>query len=325
MSFFHILAVAPLRAFATIGRHGTLAVAASIFVGLLVPQLAAQFKPLLGPSIVVLLALAFLRVDPAALRNVLRQPRLVGSITIWTMVIVPAVLGTVFVLLGLNAAIPWLYLILVLQGTAPVLMSSPAFAALLGLDVALTLAGLLVCTAVAPLTGAAYTHIFLDNSAIEPVGFGLKLFAIIAGSALAGALIRWLAGQKHVEAQRDLIDGLSVLTMFIFAVAAMDGVTAHVLSQPLLVLLLLLLAFLLSLGLIAVTTLVFLPIGKHRAFAVGLLAGNRNIGVVLAATGFAVPDLAWLYFALAQFPIYLLPALLKPLAKRLGEDRSNGG
>jgi BASS family bile acid:Na+ symporter len=322
MSFFHMLAVAPLRALTMVGRHGTLAVASSIFVGLLLPQLAAQFKPLLGPSIVVLLTLAFLRVDPAALRDVLRQPKLVGAVTIWTMVIVPAVLGAIFVALGLNASIPWLYFILVLQGTAPVLMSSPAVAGLLGLDVALTLAGLLACTAIAPLIGAAYTHIFLDNSAIDPVVFGFKLFAIIAGSALASVAIRWLAGQKRIEAQRDAIDGLSVLTMFIFAVAAMDGVTAHMLSQPLLVLLLLLLAFLLSLGLIAATTLVFLPIGKHRAFAIGLLAGNRNIGVVLAATGFAVPDLAWLYFALAQFPIYLLPALLKPLARRL-EQRSH--
>ena len=27
----------------------------------------------------------------------------------------------------------------------------------------------------------------------------------------------------------------------------------------------------------------------------------RNIGLMLAATGFAVPDVAWLYVALAQF------------------------
>src|SRR5262249_9965439 len=34
--------------------------------------------------------------------------------------------------------------------------------------------------------------------------------------------------------------------------------------------------------------------------------------LMLAATGFAVPDIAWLYFALVQLPIYLLPHLLKP-------------
>jgi len=67
----------------------------------------------------------------------------------------------------------------------------------------------------------------------------------------------------------------------------------------------------------AVTALAFLPAGRGRAFAIGLIAGSRNIGLMLTATGFLVPDVAWLYFALAQFPIYLLPHLLKPLARRM--------
>ena len=41
------------------------------------------------------------------------------------------------------------------------------------------------------------------------------------------------------------------------------------------------------------------------------------MGLMLAAAGTAVPDLTWLYFAVAQFPIYLLPAMLKPLARRV--------
>jgi BASS family bile acid:Na+ symporter len=47
------------------------------------------------------------------------------------------------------------------------------------------------------------------------------------------------------------------------------------------------------------------------------------MGLMLAAMGGAVPDVAWLYFALAQFPIYLSPQLLKPLARRLA-PASNG-
>jgi BASS family bile acid:Na+ symporter len=45
------------------------------------------------------------------------------------------------------------------------------------------------------------------------------------------------------------------------------------------------------------------------------------MGLMLAATGGALPDFVWLYFALCQFPIYLFPQLLKPLARRL-VDRS---
>ena len=109
--------------------------------------------------------------------------------------------------------------------------------------------------------------------------------------------------------------------MSTFAIAAMEGVFDHFRADPLLVIKLTALAFLLALALIAITAIVFQRAGRARAFAIGLIAGNRNVGLMLAATGFAVPDIAWLYFALAQFPIYLLPHLLKPLAKRLSTDR----
>jgi predicted Na+-dependent transporter len=209
---------------------------------------------------------------------------------------------------------------LVLQMSAPGLMSSPALAALLGLDVALTLATLIVSTAITPLTASLFTHAFLGTALASPLGFGLRLFLIIAGCAGAGAVIRFMTGRPFIEAQRERIDGLSVLAMFMFAVAAMDGVADHFRANPLLVIELTALAFALALGMIALTALVFLRVGRARAFAVGLIVGNRNIGLMLAATSFAVPDIAWLYFAVAQFPIYLLPHLLKPLAKRLQQS-----
>jgi BASS family bile acid:Na+ symporter len=65
------------------------------------------------------------------------------------------------------------------------------------------------------------------------------------------------------------------------------------------------------------TFLVFTAAGRGRAFAIGLMASQRNMGLMLAAVAGTVPDLTWLYFALAQFPIYLLPQILKPLANRL--------
>ena len=315
MSLFRV----PTAALRLIGRHGTLVVAASLFVGLFVPGLAAACKPLLGPAIVAILVLAFLRMDPTALHRHMTRPGLIAAATLWVMLVMPAALGTLFLAFGVQQRMPGLFFMLVLQMAAPGLMSSPALAALMGLDVTLTLASMILCTAITPLTAGLFTHIFLGTALASPLVFGLRLFLIIAGSALAAAIIRRLAGRVSIEAQRFAIDGLSVIAMFLFAVAAMDGVADHFRTDPMLVLGLLLLAFALALGLIAATALVFARVGRSRAFAIGLIAGNRNIGLMLAATGFAVPDIAWLYFALAQFPIYLLPHLLKPLAKRLGQ------
>ena len=309
---------APIGAvLSSIGRHGTLLAAGSIFVGLAAPPLAAALKPYLGVAIVVMVTLAFLRVDPVELRRHWTRPGLTVAAVGWSMLVLPAVLGTLALATGLGHVMPGLYVMVVLQLAAPGLMSSPALAALIGLDVALTLAALIVSAAIAPLTAALFTHFLLGHAVISPVGFGLKLFAYIAGSAAAAAIIRRLAGGAFIEAQRSRIDGLSVIAFMYFAIAAMDGVTAHFLSNPLLVVGLTALAFALALGQIAITALVFRPAGRARALAIGLIAGNRNIGLMLAATGFMVPDVSWLYFAVAQFPIYLLPHLLKPLARRL--------
>jgi BASS family bile acid:Na+ symporter len=304
------------------GRHGTLIAAGSIFVGLAAPPLAAFVKPALGPALIAMLTLAFLRVDPVELRLHWTRPGLTAAAVGWSMLAVPTALGTLGLMAGLGHEMPGLYFILVLQLAAPALTSSPALAALLGLDVALTLASLIVSAAIAPLTAGLFTYLFLGKALISPVGFALMLSAYIVGSALGAAVIRRIAGRAFIEAQNLRIDGLSVLAMSLFAIAAMDGVTAHFISDPWLVVRLTALAFALALGLIAVTAIVFRPAGRARALAIGLITGNRNIGLMLAATGFAVPDVSWLYFALAQFPIYLLPHLLRPLARRLqqGQD-----
>jgi hypothetical protein len=62
---------------------------------------------------------------------------------------------------------------------------------------------------------------------------------------------------------------------------------------------------------------VFGRLGPERALALGLMVSQRNMGLMVAATDGVLPGLTWLYFALSQFPIYLSPQLLKPIARRL--------
>jgi hypothetical protein len=44
---------------------------------------------------------------------------------------------------------------------------------------------------------------------------------------------------------------------------------------------------------------------------------------MMAAAGTALPDATWLYFGLAQFPIYLAPQMLQPLARRVARSSSS--
>jgi hypothetical protein len=50
---------------------------------------------------------------------------------------------------------------------------------------------------------------------------------------------------------------------------------------------------------LGLTTLLFSWAGRERALALGLLASQRNMRMMLAATGGALPELTWLYFALS--------------------------
>jgi BASS family bile acid:Na+ symporter len=99
----------------------------------------------------------------------------------------------------------------------------------------------------------------------------------------------------------------------------MGTVGASFWADPVGVLLLTGLAFVIFAILLGATALMFRKAGQERALALGLMASQRNMGLMLAGTDGVLPGLTWLYFALAQFPIYLSPQLLKPLVRRLRE------
>jgi BASS family bile acid:Na+ symporter len=124
-------------------------------------------------------------------------------------------------------------------------------------------------------------------------------------------------GKEKIEHAKEPIDGLSVIALFVFVLSLMDGATAALLARPLLMLGLMALAFLLALVFGAMTYAVFARAGRSQALALAFSGGFRNMGLLLAAAGGFVPDMTWLYFAMAQFPIYLLPQILKPLARRI--------
>ena len=64
----------PAGGLAWLGRHGTGALALMAMVGIALPVLGALLKPLIAASVFLLLVLAFIRVDLAALRGHVRRP-----------------------------------------------------------------------------------------------------------------------------------------------------------------------------------------------------------------------------------------------------------
>jgi hypothetical protein len=305
-------------ALAWLGRQGTRALAASIFLGLAVPPLAAYVKPYLGETVFVLLLFSYLRTDPTAFRRHLRSPALALAAAFWIMVALPLLFGAAYVVCGIRSEIPALFTIMILQIAITPITSSAAFAALMGLDVALSLVTLIICNALSPVTSVAFSYFFLGSALFSPIELGIKLFLFFAGAGAIAYAIRRMAGNAWIERQKEPIDGLNVIAIFIFAIAAMESVPRNVIADPVFALELFALAILVSGAQIGLSILVFSRTGIDRGLVIGLLAGFRNIGLVMATLGPSLSDLAWFYFALVQFPIYLMPVLLQPLARRLG-------
>jgi hypothetical protein len=309
---------APLAALSWLGRQGTRAVTALVVIGIALPSIGAMLKPYVTEAVFALLGIAFLRVDTAAFKTVLRRPAIVLAATAWTSVAVPVLFGVGCLALGLNKQAPELFLGLMLQAITSPMMAAPALAALMGLDATLVLATLIGSTALIPLTAPLFAFVFVGpNLSISPGILAAKLFAILAGAAVAGFAVRRVFGPVAIQRQKDRIDGLNILFLFVFVAAVMESVGTRFLAAPMTTLGLAAIAFAVFFAVLFLTTIVFFSIGRERAVALGFMASQRNLGLMLAATGGALPDLTWLYFALSQFPIYLSLQLLKPLVQRM--------
>ena len=159
----------------------------------MLPPLAALLKPIFAYALFVLLCLAFLRVDPAEVREHFTRPKLVAAASIWMMLGTPLLIGLSLLALGMSDRLPGLYIAMILQAAAPPVISAPTLAALMGLDAALSLATLVVCTAVTPLTAPLFAALFVGaDMALSPIALGAKLLAM-----LAGAGVRRVAGAPH--------------------------------------------------------------------------------------------------------------------------------
>lgn len=311
----------PLAALAWLGRHGQVALTVSVFLGVAVPQLAVYVKPYLSETVFVLLLFSYLRTDPQAFRAVVRKPALAIVASLWVMIGVPLLFGGIYLAADVPTRLPELYTILVLQAAIAPITSAAAFAALTGLDVALTLAGLILCNLLSPVTTVAMSMLFLGTVMISPLVLGGKLLVFYVASAVVAYGIRRATGPSFIVRNREVIDGLNVVVAFIFVIAAMENVSRYFINEPMVALGVLALVLAVTFSQLIFTALVFWRAGLDHSLVIAMLGGLRNQGTFMAAMGAAMPDLAWFYFAMAQFPIYIFPLLLKPLAKRLTKNR----
>lgn len=305
-----------MRRFLTLlSTHATWILAVAIFAALAVPALSAVLGAAMALLVWALLFTSMLRIDRPGLSHVGRSPGVLVAGIAWLLVASPLAAALAVAGLDLPAGVGTA---IVLMAAAPPIMGAPALALLLGLDAGLTMAAMIVATLAAPLT--------IPLVAVGLLGLDLRLdvlammtrLSILVGSAAAVAvLVRGWMGESRLAQAASAIDGTLVILLTLFAIAIMDGVPARILDNPLHVLLVTAISFAANAGLQVASALAFAWTGRSRALSLGFAAGNRNMAMLLAILPQGThPDVV-LYFAMAQVPMYMSPALLKPLSRRL--------
>lgn len=301
-----------------LGRYGTQGFALSIFLGLALPQFSAAARPLLPVTIFCFTTVVFLRADFSVIAGLVRRPAKLILACLW-LILGPALLiGGAFLLLGRDALDPGLLLGLAIMGAAPPIMSSPAVAILYGFEPSLIIAGVVVTTVISPVVAPVVVELLAGAAVpLDRWALTLRLVLFVGGGMVVAAVLRHWLGVARIRAMKANLDGFGVLMYFIFAIAAMDGVTRAAMANPGQVMLFLAIAFAVSAAGLLLSMLLLRPFRRSERFMIGYGTGQRNMGLLVAALGAGVPPTTFLYFALAQFPIYLLPWLLRGVAARI--------
>lgn len=300
---------------AWIGRHGMALIAAAALLGIGWPALAEATRPLLLPVSLLTMALALLRVEPAALGGVLRRPRLALILLAWVTLGVPALVWAALApVLAPGSA---LLAAAVLIAATPSVLSGAVFAILLGADAALLTLVAIPSNALAPLWLPAVAALMGVAAQVDPLAMALRLAVIVGGAfALAGIAIG-SCGRPALRRAAPRLDAALVLAVAASAIPAMDGVGAALAASPAGFLGMLAFALALNLALQALGFLAFLAAPRRAALSAGLVSGTRNMVLLLAALPDPRGSGIGLIVAAAQLALYVMPLLVAPAYRRL--------
>jgi BASS family bile acid:Na+ symporter len=305
-------------ALAYLGRHAGVALAAGVLVGIVLPSLARWAAPLLLPSIVVLLVFSLMRLRLSEVLAVLGQPAATTMVLVWLLLAAPV---TALGLVAIATPPPALATAIVLASASAPVFSTIAFALMFRLDAALATVVVVASIFIMPATLPPLALLLLGlDLKIDLVDFMLRLAALVGGSLALALCVRAAVPLPRLERHGEILDGLNVVGLLVFAIAIMDGVTDTLLARPAYVGLTLGASFAANLLLQLAGGALFWRLGRRAALTVAIASGNRNMGLLLAALGASADRDVALYLAIAQVPIYLVP-LCRPAYERLSGGR----
>jgi predicted Na+-dependent transporter len=303
----------------------SLCIAGAILTGVASPTLSAALFPFIFHFLFLAVAFSLAALNANILEIVGRVDRTCRIALAWQMIGIPAI---VTVLCTLFDSDPATAAVLITTTTAGSVFASPALADLVGLDRRAAVRATILSTILMPLSLLAFGGL---NGLLPPELSLLTylqhiVYFLVAPMVIAA--IYWEASPKigarrAAQAARLMHWGATLALMgFCFGVMSklhgpevQDGRVLHYI--------LLVTATVLPIYLI--TALLFARLGWRGALTIGMLAANRNVALSCALVGDLLPDDVLFYVAIAQFPIFLSPILIRTLQALFDGQRRGRG
>lgn len=304
------------RVLAWIARQGRYALLVGLGLGMAFPGLAIAMRPTIEPLVVFLLFLAVLRLGPLGLKEGLKGAKQAVLAAIGLQMALPV--GAILILGALGLLTHPVALGVVLMLSAPPITGSPHLAAMAGVDPAPALHQLVVGTLLLPLTALPVFWLIPDfGDFANVVRAVLGLLAMICLAGLLALGLGRFGVVKDTPQNKTAIDAAVAITLGAVVIGLMSAMGPALHENPVGLAMMIAVAF----GVNA-----FLQIGAYwmarglnrqaMAPAMGIVAGNRNIAILLGVLPTDLAATLLLFIGCYQFPMYLTPILFGRLYKQ---------
>lgn len=308
--------------FLIIARNAQWVLVAGLVGGIAFPAAAGVLRPHIPEMVAVILFISALRIEVSALHVSRRQALADVAVVLMLQLVTP--LFVFAILTALPVPELWRDILTVVYAGASI-SGAPAFAMLMGLDGARAMRLLIIGTTLMPLTSFPILSL-LPNVATETSLWlvSLKLLGLIGIAGIAALLFRRPVTSALGERAPQILNGLNTLALAIFVLALMDAIQPVLLTDPIRVFWVLLIACVANLGAqVLHATIITLRARAQGRFPTAseltpaIPSGNRNLALFLAALPVGVTAPWLLFIGCFQVPMYLTPLVMRPLLRWL--------
>ena len=300
-------------------RHAVWFWALALFVGLGFQDLAEVLRPIVFPFAVLTMMMSMTRMDWTQVRDYIRRPGLSLLIGTMAMVVSPAAIWWILKYVEIEDG---LATGLVLIAATPPLLVSLTYAIFLDLEGALAVTVSVPFNLLSPLIMPTLLVSILEIDLALGVGPLAWRLALMVGLSFCGAwLIRRLVPSVRDGRQSHRIDAATVFFMTTFGIGIMDGISAIIIDNPVKALTYVFVAVMFNAGMQLTAALCAWRLGSKLALTTGLVAGCRNVMLVIGAVSTSAAPDVMLFLIASQLPLYVFPAIQKPICRWILSDQ----